>query len=430
MKGRTACIALAAVVAGLGAPAAARSGPPLQLEQARKAGERAIDLRLRTRYVDGPTGVRVLLPRGYAGSGRRYPVLYLLHGAVGSYRSWTELGDAERITRVRQLIVVMPDSGPGGGYTDWWNGGRRGRPAWERYHIGQLIPFIDRRYRTRADRSGRALAGLSMGGFGAMTYAARHPDLFTAAASFSGAVDLTHPGIVAVTGDRPFGPFATQELRWRARNPVDLAANLRGLDVTIRAGDGMPGGALGGDAFDPIESVTYQASRALHRRLERLSIPHRWDYYGPGNHTWPYWRRGLRQTLPALMRRFERRPAPPPRVRFSAAEPSYGAYGWHVTRRRPTLEFSTLSRADRNGFHLTGSGSGSAVVSTPAAYRPCATHRAEIADGAGRRELPLEAGRGGRLRVELDLGPAGARRSDTASVRIRPDAGGGCARRR
>jgi len=133
------------------------------------------------------TRVNVLLPIDYARSRRRYPVLYLLHGFTNSYASWAADTDLVHFARPFAMIIVMPDGG-NGWYINDANGGQR----WEDYHIHQLIPFIDSHYRTIATRSGRAIAGLSMGGFGALSYAARHPDLFSAAASFSGALDVEH----------------------------------------------------------------------------------------------------------------------------------------------------------------------------------------------------------------------------------------------
>jgi S-formylglutathione hydrolase FrmB len=129
-------VAILAVMAAWPAYASpATAAPPPGLQSVRRMDDRLVELQLRTSHVDGPTGVRVLLPRGYATSKRRYPVPYLLHGAIDDDRSWTAKGDAERITAGLPLIVVMPDSGPGGGYTNWYNGGAGGRPAREGYHI-------------------------------------------------------------------------------------------------------------------------------------------------------------------------------------------------------------------------------------------------------------------------------------------------------
>ena len=418
------------LLAGLVACAAAAPPAPAHAAGLTVTGRQRIDARLseltlRTSAVGGPTRVRVLLPAGYASSRRRYPVLYLLHGAVDDERSWTEKGDAEAITRGFGLIVVMPDSGPGSGYANWYHGGRGGPPEWETYHVDQLIPFVDRHYRTIAARRGRAIAGLSMGGFGAMSYAARHPGLFGAAASFSGAVDTNNPLDIAIGGDEPFGPRATQEIRWRGHNPTDLAPNLRGLDLTVRTGNGMPGGPFGGG--DVIELAVGQMSVSFHRRLAALGIRHRWDDYGPGGHTWPYWQRDLRETLPELMAAF-RRPAPPPaRVTFRAIEPSYGVYGWRVAVHRPALEFSELRAAGRAGFTLRGSGTASVV--TPAAYAAGERLRVRVRDRRGTRAATMRADRAGRLRVALTLGPGNRGQQDapgvttrmfSAAVRVRP----------
>src|SRR5205085_11591349 len=112
------------------------------------------ELTFTTPALASPTHVRVLLPTGYEKSGHtRYPVLYLLHGALDDYKSWTGKGDAEAITRGARLIVVMPDAGQEGNYTDWYNDGAFGQPMWERWHIGQLLPWIDAHYPTIAKRS-------------------------------------------------------------------------------------------------------------------------------------------------------------------------------------------------------------------------------------------------------------------------------------
>jgi S-formylglutathione hydrolase FrmB len=146
-----------------------------------------------------------------------------------------------------------------------------------------------------------------------MSYAARHPDFFAAAASFSGAVDTNHAGVQAVVeletladGGQPgaiWGPYASDEVYWRAHNPVDLAENLRTVEVQLRTGNGLPGGRHGG-GLDVQEIGVSQAMATLHERLVALGIPHLYDDYGPGAHTWPYWRDDLAATLPAIAAAF------------------------------------------------------------------------------------------------------------------------------
>ena len=300
---------LALALAGCGGGSGASTSPArdgahaggITVVRERQLDGRLQEWTLRTPALRGDTHVRVLLPAGYARQpDRRYPVLYLLHGCCDDYRAWTRSGGAEAISARFPIIVVMPDGGRMGWYTDWYRHGVPVRPMWEHYHIGQLVPWIDHRFRTFATRRGRAIAGLSMGGFGALSYAARHPQLFIAAASFSGALEIGSPGA--------WGPRASNTGRWRAHLPIELAARLRSLAlVELRIGNGTPG------PLDPphtaagckpcrLERALHPMSVRLHDKLRELGIPHLWDNYGPGTHSWPYWRRDLRETLPDLMR--------------------------------------------------------------------------------------------------------------------------------
>jgi S-formylglutathione hydrolase FrmB len=418
-------LAIAAAMAGVAtavAPAAAAGPGDLQLVSSRQLDQRLVELTLATSALSADTHVRILLPAGYDPAGeRRYPVLYLLNGSLDDYRSWTDKGTAEQITQGLPLIVVMPDGGQGGFYSDWYNGGRGGPPAWETYHMAELLPWVDAHYRTLGARAGRAIAGLSMGGFGAMTYAARHPDLFAAAASFSGAVDTNYPtpsgepDESTFDGGAPFstwGPRQSQEVRWRAHNPWDLAENLGGLSLTLRTGNGQSGGPYGGG--DPVEAYVHQASLNLHERLQQLGITHVWEDYGPGGHDWPYWQRDLVRTLPTIMATFAHPPPPPSAFTFTAVEPDYDIYGWHVSLQRPVLEFSELRDAGANGFAL--SGSGDATITTPPLYEPGRAYplilRSAAATGT---ELRYADGQG-RLHIDVRLGPANPFQQYTAQA--------------
>jgi S-formylglutathione hydrolase FrmB len=307
-----------ALLASVPVTGVASAGPAgLELLSARELSPRLTELRVYSPALAHDANVRVLTPAGFDPDVERLPVLWLLHGGFGSSADWTTAGDAEALTADLPMIVVMPDAGTGGWYTDWLRGTPEGPQRWETFHLDELRPFIEARFRTRTDRDGRAVAGLSMGGFGAMSYAARHPDLFGFAASFSGAVDLLHPGITAVVTASPlahegvpgdvFGLRLVEEPRWRAHNPVDLASNLRGVEIQLRTGNGQPGGRHGG-SLDPQEMGVSQATATLHHRLHELGIPHLYDDYGPGAHTWPYWRDDLAATLPGVTAFFARAP--------------------------------------------------------------------------------------------------------------------------
>jgi S-formylglutathione hydrolase FrmB len=429
---------------GPGAPARSGGEPAgIRTLSIRSLEPRLQEATLATATVPGGrTRVRILLPSGYrrdaargAHGGRRYPVLYLLHGALGDETSYTsqDFGLREHTAKL-PLIVVMPDSGTGDGYVDWWNNGRGGPPQWETYHVRQLIPWVDAHYRTVAKREGRAVAGLSMGGDGALKYAAKHPDLFVAAHAFSGAVDLNFLHQFFKPGPA-YGPYETQEVRWRGNNAWDLAPNLRDVGLALRTGDGSPGGPYGNgpwpNGVDPVEAGVHVANLNLHARLRALHIPHVWDDYGPGGHTVPYWNRDLRLSLPLLMRTFRHPPARPRPVDFRAIEPRYDVYGWDVRLRRKVLEFSRLSGAGRAGFRLTGSGS--ATVTTPALYRPAGAYRVTVSSRGRHATVErIQADRAGRLRVALALGPsnrfqeftpqerATPSRFRTVTVRVRP----------
>ena len=105
-----------------------------------------------------------------------------------------------------------------------------------------------------------------------------------------------------------WGPRPTDEVRWRGHNPWDLAENLRPLQLALRTGNGESGPLRRGrKTQDPLEAFVYRHSVSLHERFDELGISHTWDDYGPGTHSWPYWARGLRQTLDEQMAAVRRR---------------------------------------------------------------------------------------------------------------------------
>jgi S-formylglutathione hydrolase FrmB len=388
----------------------------LELRSTKQLSPRLTELRAYSPALGRETTARVLTPEGFDSARDHLPVLWLLHGGFGSSGDWTNTGDAEALTAGLPLIVVMPDAGTGGWYADWRAATPEGPQRWETLHLDELRPFIEERYQTRTDRGGRAVAGLSMGGFGALHHAARHPDLFAFAASFSGAVDILHPGVSAVVSASPlahqgklgdlFGDRVLDESRWRANNPVDLAANLRTVEVQLRTGNGLPGGKHGGN-LDIQEIGCSQATATLHQRLADLGIPHLYDDYGPGAHTWDYWRDDLEATLPALMAAFARPIVEAPTAaHHTAFEPSFSAWGHDVALDRPVYESATLSvRSD--GFDLTGTGA--ATVTTPGHYAPGQRVKATITSAAGARQVVrLRAGADGRVAVPVSLGAPSA----------------------
>src|SRR6476646_4978781 len=131
---------------------------------------------------------RVLLPDGYEGSEERYRALYLLHGLSGDYRDWSTRTDLARFARGLPLLIVMPD-----GENAWYTNPADKGPRFEDYIADDLIKDVENKYRVIRARYGRAIAGLSMGGYGALKIALKRPGVFAAACGFSSALGVTDP---------------------------------------------------------------------------------------------------------------------------------------------------------------------------------------------------------------------------------------------
>jgi diacylglycerol O-acyltransferase/trehalose O-mycolyltransferase len=283
---------------------AGRAQPQATVVAQRQIAPRIVDLTVRSPALGRTVKVRLLTPAGWAsrGSGRRWPVLYLLHGCCDTYDSWTRETRIERLRPLRRVLVVMPEAGDVGFYSNWRDG-----PAWETFHLVELRRVLERDYGAGTPR---AVAGLSMGGLGAMSYAARHRGMFAAAASFSG---LLHPlantrlllGLFSTyTRDRLaiWGDPQAQRSTWAAHDPTALAGRLRGTRLFVSSGNGEPGPFdRAGRSRDRVEATVDGESRAFVARLRHLGIPATTDFYGAGTHDWPYWERELGRALPVLL---------------------------------------------------------------------------------------------------------------------------------
>jgi S-formylglutathione hydrolase FrmB len=429
-------VALLLVVAAAIGPAPGRAEaraldprPSLTLVEDRTltADGRLHDLTVHSPALGREVGVRVLLPRSYddpAETATRYPVLLLLHGAGGDHQDWTTASALEEHTEDLDLIVVMPDGGASGFYSDWIDG-----PAWETHHLGEVVPWVDQTYRTRGTREGRAVAGLSMGGFGSMSYAARHPDLFVAAASFSGAVDLADTGpagaaalqLLGVADDRRWGPYLTHEARWRGHNPPDLASNLRWTRLHLTSGNGVP---CPGDRPEssPVEAGTWAMTGGFSTRLTLERVDHHVALRPCGTHEWHHWDAELAAWLPELMATLAAPPPAPTAFDYRTSDASAEVWGWAITTHRPAIEFLDLRAVSPAG--LTATGSGVIDLVTAPAFEPGAPY-ALTSSRAGAVTVPVAlvptvgtvppgsattveavADAQGRLHLHLDLGPA------------------------
>jgi len=298
----------------VGGPAAADTSDPVRADDgAHVVATTVVDARTLDLTIESPalgrTGmVRLLLPPDWAQQPQRHwPVLYLLHGCCDTYDSWTRSTDIEALTSQTNVLVVMPEAGPVGFYSNWWNYGAGGPPAWETFHLTEIRQILERGYRAGTLR---AIAGLSMGGLGAMSYAARNPGMFRSAASYSGILNTTYTpfvimGLVGSFGADPlalWGDPVQQAAIWAAHNPYDLASKLRGIPLYQSCGDGSPGPLdPPGTPADGIEQWIYPQNVAFAARAATLHLRLTTDFYGAGTHSWPYWERALHRSFTMLM---------------------------------------------------------------------------------------------------------------------------------
>lgn len=284
---------------------------------------RTLDITIDSPALGHTASVRILLPNRFSSHSRgAWPVLYLLHGGLGSYVDWTESSGIADLARMRDVLVVMPDGGSLGFYTDWWDHGVGSKPGWETFHLVELSQILERGLNA-SDR--RAVAGLSMGGFGVMSYAGRRPGFFRAAASFSGVLDTLHPTVAPLfpglyatwllqTFVTPlgydalalFGDPTAQRAVWAAHNPADLVENLRGTKLFVSCGNGHVG-PLDPPGTDPsgllvqLEAALSLQNQEFVARAASRGLDITVDFYGAGTHTWPYWARQLEKAFPLLM---------------------------------------------------------------------------------------------------------------------------------
>jgi S-formylglutathione hydrolase FrmB len=384
------------------ASAASADANAARITAKKRIAPRVVELTISTPAFTAPTHVDVDLPVGYdADRERRWPVAYFLAGTMNTYASFNAVVHGVELSKSFPAIIVSPN-GDSGYWSDWYNGGAFGPPEYETYVIEQLIPLIDHHFRTIPERSQRAVAGVSMGGYGSMMFAARHPDLFADAASISGAVDSNPAPLAAALSVSPtfqegevdaiYGPRATQEIRWRGHNPTDLADNLRGLDLQVRTANGIPNPAIGEELLSAdsvscvIEGGVHIASVDFHEKLTELAIPHLWEVFTED---------------------FERPPAPPSPFDYESIEPEFDVWGWHVgADPGRAVEELQLQGVSAEGLTLVGSGTTS--VTTPPLFP--GVRLVELHDAV---QSSVRPDRKGRLHFTVDLGQADTQQQDT-----------------
>jgi S-formylglutathione hydrolase FrmB len=251
----------------------------------------------------------VYLPADYEKSNRRYPVLYLLHGYTDDETGWTQFGEAQVIgDRLMQsgeaapMIIVMPDGG-----VSWYINSYDGKVKYEDFFVKEFIPHIDATYRTRATKQYRAIAGLSMGGYGTLIMSTKHPDLFAAAAPLSAGVFTDEELMNAderrwtvVLGEL----YGKRELTGKDR--LTEHYNKNSILKIIETGNA-----------DELKQVRYyidcgdkdfliKGNMALHAVMIDKNIPHEFRVR-EGVHNWTYWRTALPEVLKFVSESFHQK---------------------------------------------------------------------------------------------------------------------------
>ncbi len=301
-------VAVATVIASLtvpfvaGAPAQAAAGT---IRWETRVSDRILDLGISSPNLEGPDWsvkvVRLLLPPGWTKeTTKKWPTVWVLHGGFDDHKSWTDKGNLEALTAGRNAIFVLPETSWCSAYSDWYNDGRGGPPAWEKYLLEDVRTILEQTYRANTTR---AVAGNSMGGLGSMKFAAAHQGWFKSAASFSGNVDPLHasgapgepdkPGQgCAAEWERVWGDYRDAEERkiWVANNPYSQAAKLTGIPLFVSYGKA-----------DPVEARAYEQNYRFVDELQRVGAQVDERYVASQGHNWDAWKVQMQNALPMLL---------------------------------------------------------------------------------------------------------------------------------
>jgi S-formylglutathione hydrolase FrmB len=235
-----------------------------------------------------------LLPPSYdAEKARRYPVLYYLHGlyeneqSLVTFGGWNLVEKLQEEGRIGEFLIITPDGG-----RNFYINSRDGRVRYEDFFIREFLPAMDRTFRTRAVRAARVIGGSSMGGYGALRFAFKYPDLFAAVGVHQAAlVENPSKGLTATAAPflgRATGAFGSppDPAYWEAQSPFTLARRQPGL-ARLK---------IYFDCGTEDEYGFHAGARALHELLESRKVPHEFHLF-PGGHGWLYVAEHLQDSL-------------------------------------------------------------------------------------------------------------------------------------
>ncbi len=250
------------------------------------------NLSVKSKILNMDRKFAIYLPPDYETSQRSYPVLYLLHGAGDDQTGWVQFGEVQNIAdkAIREnsataMIIVMPDANTGRrGYFNDIKGDWR----YEDFFFQELMPFIEKTYRTKNEKRYRAISGLSMGGGGTLMYAMHHPELFAAACPLS-----------ASTGPITLDDAKTAYRRNNTALSDTAISAYYNRHSAVALVNGMPDSAKRAvrwyiDCGD--DDFLYEGNSMLHIAMRKREIPHEFRVRD-GAHNWTYWR----QSLPTVL---------------------------------------------------------------------------------------------------------------------------------
>ena len=260
-------------------------------------------LKFESNIVDYEVKYSIYFPPDYETSERSYPVLYLLHGYSDDETGWIQFGEANSIADkgiangdFSPCIIIMPD-----GKVTWYSNNINGKDSWEDMFIKEFIPFVEEKYRIRSKKEFRAIAGLSMGGNGALLLSMRNTDLFSSCVALSAGTFTDDEIFRADDNDHYFGTIygtlsnGNVSDYWKSYSPLHLLDSvdkekLKSVRYYIDCGD---------------DDFLYQGNSALHVKMRDLEIPHEYRVRN-GGHSWSYWRTGLYDGMKFISEKFHR----------------------------------------------------------------------------------------------------------------------------
>lgn len=238
------------------------------------------------------------LPADYDRSERTYPVVYLLHGYTDDNTAWLQFGEINRYAdkaiadgTIPPMIIVMPDAD-----SSFYINSYDGKEKYEDFFVNEFIPSIEKTWRIKAQKRFRGVAGLSMGGYGTMIYALKHPELFAAAAPLSAAFfaddDVTNTS--DDSWDRTFGQLYGRSLKGKDRLTKTWYENSIPKLVETKSADDLKKVRYWIDCGD--DDFLVKGNCNLHIMLKEKKVPHEFRVRD-GVHDWNYWRTGITDAL-------------------------------------------------------------------------------------------------------------------------------------